>query len=92
MMASMSEFPVRLPGEYMVPGSPFQACELTRISTQHCRANLPGRAPSPGTEVVIWIGAVGPLRATVHDNQADDVGMRFNGPLADAVVDHFASV
>lgn len=87
-----SDCRVKLAGEYMTPGRPFRPFVLTSLSQGRCRARMSGSAPSLGTEIVMWIGAIGPLAATVHGCKSDEVEMAFLTPLANAVVDHFASL
>ena len=81
--------PVRLTGEYAAGDSPFQPVVLTRLARDHCRASLCGEAPQPGTKVAMWIGALGPLGATVGMGEKEGVWLRFHTSLPRQFVSHF---
>lgn len=92
MPTTLDDLPVKLAGEYAEAGLPFQPVVLTRLSENSCLASKCGPSPPLGTQVDVWIGAIGPLCATVAKSQTDEIRMKFHAPLASAVLSHFAKL
>lgn len=92
MHSQLYDLPVKLVGEYAEAGLPFQPVVLTRLSENSCLASKCGPSPPLGTQVDVWIGAIGPLSATVAECQTDEIRMKFHTPLASAVLSHFAEL
>ena len=86
------EFAVMLNGECAERQASFQPIVLTRLAKDHCVARMMGRAPLAGTEVDVWIGALGPLGASVDREQAEGGRLMFLAPLPAKVLQHFSSL
>ena len=83
---------VRLTGDYAMSGSPPQPVVLTRLASGHCLASQCGKPPPTGTEVEIWIGAVGPLKAQVDQSGPHSVSFVFRVPLDPVLLDQFETL
>lgn len=85
-------WPVKLVGDYAIGDLLLRPMVFTRLAADHCSAKTCAPLPVTGTDVDLWIGAIGPLSATIAHAEQDAVQLHFHEPLPAAVLSHFVSL
>lgn len=83
---------VKLVGDYAIGDLPLRPMVLTRLAADHCFAKTCAPLPATGTDVDLWIGAIGPVSATIAHGAEDTLQLDFHEPLPSAVLSHFVSL
>lgn len=81
---------VCFPGEVRCRDASERAVEVCDVSCSECRISPADAGLVKGEQLALWIGAIGPLRATVASD--DDHALVFNGAIHPAIVEHFAQM
>ncbi|MCB2051955.1 MAG: hypothetical protein KDE63_11060 [Novosphingobium sp.] len=63
------------------------AVEICDVSLTRCRILQAAAGLAKGSHLTLWIGAIGPLSATVAAD--DEHTLCFNGTIHPAIVEHF---
>ena len=81
---------LQLPGEVEI--QPGRLCRITisELSEAGCRMTEPLRQIEAEKPVLVWLSAIGPLRARV--SPAMPTKLEFDGAIHPAIVDHFLAL
>lgn len=72
-----------------VSGSAHAAVTISSLAPEGCQIALEAPAESLGSDLELWIGAIGPFEITAQSEGAKRLVARFKRPLEPAIIEHF---
>ena len=85
---SETRHPITVQGRFRRTNGQLRDVPIGDISASGCRFYDRFGKMEPGTRLSLKIGAIGPIAAVVRWCEASTVGVKFEQPLYDAVLDH----
>lgn len=82
---------VEVPGSYEEAGASLHVIMFSAISANGCRLNHIAPHMRIGDVIALYLGPIGPVKATIRWRGDSSAGVEFHEPLEDAVVDFFAT-
>lgn len=82
---------VEVPGSYQAGNAAPCHIVFSAISANGCRLNHIAPHMRVGDVIALYLGPIGPVKATIRWRGDSSAGVEFHEPLEDAVVDFFAT-
>lgn len=62
---------------------------ISGLANLGCDLEAEAATPAPDGDVVLWIGAIGPVAATAERTGTGHLAVRFKEPLDGKIIEHF---
>lgn len=82
---------MNVPGTYVDAHRSFHDVRVVGLSCAHCLVEENGERLPAGSELSMFIGAIGPIRARAERRSGDCCRIRFVSPIERQIVEHFTA-